>query len=324
MKKILPYLSEALPVPGRALSLRTFFNQSLIDSLKYLLEVCEDVIPAENFSKAVQKISSLKADSKISGLLGALHADFIAAIETEDIKKANTITQRLATDDFQVENLRYIDISNLNDYYYPLVKDISSKEIIDEIVFFPLTPVEYEEVEKSIKKGFQVLPRICPDFFEESQELISEILILNAQGVKQGTSSDLFGTVYKSYQHKWQHLTDALECIIHEQSHLYVHLLTKDDPLVLNPSEMYESPLRKEKRPLMGIYHAAFVLARINHVLTRALALNEIPEDEKTYCQEMIDYYNKRFETGFEILNTHAQMTPLAKELLHSASKLVA
>lgn len=324
MEKILPDLSEALPVPGRALFLRTAFNQSLIESLKYLLEVCEEVIPVEDFSKAVQKVSSLKADSKISGLLGALHADFLTAIEKEDIKKANTIVQRLGTDNFQVEKIRYIDISNLNDYYYPLVEDISSQEIIDEIIFFPLTPVEYENVEKSIKKGFQVLPRICPDFFEESQELISEILILNAQGVKQGTSSDLFGTVYKSYQHKWKHLTDALECIIHEQSHLYVHLLTKDDPIVLNPTEMYESPLRKENRPLMGSYHATFVLSRVSYVLREALAMNEIPENERDYCQELIAYYTKRFHAGFELLNTHAQMTPLGKELIHSANKLVA
>ena len=77
-------------------------------------------------------------------------------------------------------------------------------------------------------------------------------------------------------------------------------MLNKDDPLVLNPQEMHESPLRKEKRPLMGIYHATFVLARVLYVLTKALDLNEIPKDEKDYCKELLIYYKKRFNVGFE------------------------
>lgn len=148
-------------------------------------------------------------------------------------------------------------------------------------------------------------------------------MILNAKGVKAGSSFNLFGAIYKSYLHKWEKITDVLDFLVHELSHLYVHLLNNDDSLVLNPSERYESPLRKEKRPLMGIYHATFVLARIQYVLNKALVLNEIPEDEKDYCHELIIHYKKRFHVGFDTLQNHAQMTPLGSALIQSASKLL-
>ena len=91
--------------------------------------------------------------------------------------------------------------------------------------------------------------------------------------------------IYKCCLFRNEKITDALDFLIHEQSHLYVHLINNDDPIVLNPRERYQSPLREEKRPLIGVYHATFVLARVYYVLTKALDLNEIPEKRKTIAK---------------------------------------
>ena len=129
--------------------------------------------------------------------------------------------------------------------------------------------------------------------------------------------------IYKSSLFRGERITDTVDFLIHEQSHLYVHLLNKDDPILLNPKETYYSPLREEDRPLMGIYHATFVLARMQYVLEQALILNEIPEAEKDYCKDLISLYKKCFYDGFATLQTHAQMTPLGSALIQSASKLL-
>ena len=73
----------------------------------------------------------------------------------------------------------------------------------------------------------------------------------------------------------------------------------------------------------MGIYHAAFILARVFYVLNKALVLHTIPENEKEYCQEFVTDYRKCFIESYQILQTHAQMTPLGQALITSASKLV-
>ncbi|OJW51070.1 MAG: hypothetical protein BGO67_12115 [Alphaproteobacteria bacterium 41-28] len=317
------FLSQALPVEGRALSLRTSFNESLLESLKYLLDACVEVIPEDLFFQANQKLGSLNPEFKLSGLLSQINADFFNAVEKKDIQRIIAISRKLSTNDFQVKNMAYLNLSNLDDYYSPLVKHTFSQETMAKASFFPLSSEHFQQVQESLQRGFGILQRSFSDFFKESQELISEVLIMNSEGLKAGSSFDLFGMIYASYLYKWKKVSEILDLITHEQAHLYVYLLNKDDPLVLNPKEFHESPLRKEKRPLMGIYHATFVLARIYHVLTKALALNEIPKEEKDYCKELQDYYQKRCKVGLEILQTHAKMTPLGEGLILSASKLV-
>lgn len=313
-------MSEALPIPGRASCLRASFNQSLIDSLTYFLDVCRNAIPENLLIKAQKNLGDLKPEEKLSGFLSVLHFDFFQAIEKEDISRITKLVEKLSEDHFQVAHIPYMDISTIDPYYKPLVESVSSQEIIDDIHFFPLTSEQYTQMKDATQKGCEILERSFPDYYAEFQELVSEILFLNAKGVKQGSSADLFGLIYKSYLHNWEKVTSILEFLIHEQSHLYLFLLNKDDPLVLNPMDFHESPLRKEKRPLMGIYHATFVLARVSHVLKKALELKEIPDQEKLYCEEFIGYYDKRFDVGFNVLQQHANMTPLAHDLIASSS----
>lgn len=323
MNRDLSCLSEALPVSGRALFLRVNFNHSLIQSLQYLLEACSEVIPDQLVTKTNQTLNSLIADFQLSGFLSALHADFLDAANQQDVPRIQRIVKRLSEDNFQIKKIKYINFSNLDEYYSLVIGGFSSQELERTVEHFSLSSKDFKRVKQSIEHGFKVLERVVPAFFQEAQELINEVLIFNSNGLKGGSSINFFGMVYISLTFQWEKITDALSFITHEQAHLYVHLLTHNDPLLLNPSERYESPLRAEKRPLIGNYHATFVLARIIYVLNKAFSLNEIPENEKEYCTNMLDYYKKRFYIGLEILKNHAQMTPLGNELILSASKLL-
>ncbi len=319
----LMYLSGALPVQGRALFLKTSFNQSLIESFNYLLEVCNEVIPISLLAKAKQKLSSLNPASKLSGLLSLLHTECFKAAEQSNPKLVNYIVERLSKENFQHEDIAYVNISYLDDYYSPFVQHIFSQELKREVKFFSLALEEFETAEKSIQKGAKILERSFPDFFSEFQDLVSEILVLKASGLKQGSSSELFGMIYKSSLFRGEKVTDAVDFLIHEQSHLYVHALNKDDPILLNPAQMYYSPLREEDRPLMGIYHATFVLSRMQYVLEKALTINEIPDEEQEYCKELIGRYQQCFHEGFDTIMTHGQMTPLGSALIQSARTLL-
>lgn len=322
MEYSLTQLSRALPVEGRALELRTQFNASLLASIRYLLDACIEVIPAELFSRVVQKLEALEIDLKLSGLLSILHQDFYNAIDCQDVKAINTVVTRLHEDNYYIEKTDIVSFSDLSKYYSPLIQTKFS-EIEREVNFCYLSPEEFEKAKSVIKKALSIYKVTFPDFFKEYEELVSEVLILKAEGLKNGSSSDTFGMIYKSSLFNSEKVTDALDFIVHEQAHLYVHLLNQDDPILLNPHERFEAPLRNEKRPLMGIYHATFVLSRMQHVLNEALSRNVLPESEMAYCKEQVIYYKKRFQLGLEILKKHAQMTPLGEMLITSASKLV-
>lgn len=328
MKKVsensLTYLGEALPIKGRALSLRCSFYTSLIDSLKYLLEACEEVIPPLHFSKATQNLVSINPTSKLSGLLSLIHVGLLSAIEQQDLERIKQIGERLAEDNYYIQAPTLLNLSDIPYYYRPLVETKFGFDYPVEVNFRPVSSKEFTHASNAIQMGIQCYKEVAPDFFEEFQELVSEILILHGQRTRAGSSFDIFSMIYiRCFDKEDEKITNVLDLITHEQSHLYVYLLQKDDPLVLNPNERYEAPLRPEKRPLIGIYHAVFVLSRIQYVLRKALASQAIPKAEASYCEETVDYYRKRFQAGFEILKKHAQMTPLAEGLIASASKLL-
>lgn len=315
--------SKALPIVGRALPLRTSFNRSLINSLLYLLDVCSEVIPETRFARAKEKIESLNPELKFSGFLNLLHIDLLKMAENNDIEGVNNIVERLGVEDHYIRELKFLNLSNCDEYYEPLIKNIFSESITREIEFLSLPSSEFEEVKASFCRGLKIFEEAFPDFFMEFQELVGEILLLKGKNLYQGSSTDLFGMIYKSSDHKWEKLTDLFEFFVHEEAHLYLFLVNREDPILLNPTDIYFSPIRKEERPLMGIYHANFVLARVCYVVEKALARNVIPVNERDYCVEFLTTYGDCFFEGLATVKAHAQMTSLGEALLESAIQLV-
>ena len=65
---------------------------------------------------------------------------------------------------------------------------------------------------------------------------------------------------------------ELAEALAHETGHLLLFGLTIGRPLVENSyDERYASPLREDPRPMEGLVHAAYVLARMHY--TRASLL---------------------------------------------------
>lgn len=316
-------VSEALPIPGRALSLRRNFNLSLIESIQYLIEVCSEVIPATLFTQVQQKIKNIKLDHKLSGFLSLLHYELLNAAEKSDIRQVNSIINCLNVEEPYVENLNFLSLSDLDTCYLGSVKTIFSQEINREVDFFPLSASEFKAMEAALQKGLSLYKEAFPDFYEEFEQLIGEVLLLKAKGLYQGSSTDLYGMIYKSFFHQWEKVTDVFEFFVHEQSHHYLFIVNKADPLLLNPLDIHFSPIRKEKRPLMGIYHANFILSRVCYVLDKALVNDVIPIEERSYCIEFLEKYEECFCEGLKTLETYGQFTSLGREILESATQLV-
>lgn len=316
-------VSEALPLYGRASSLRRDFNLSLIESIKYLIEVCSEVVPDSLLSQVQQKMNNLKPEHKFSGFLSLLHCELLNAAEKNDIEGVNSIIQRLNSEEPYIQNLKFLNFSDLDERYLTALKIIFSQEIKREVEFFPLSISEFKAMETALQRGLSLYKDAFPCFYEEFEQLIGEILLLKAKGLYQGSSTDLYGMIYKSFFHQWEKVTDIFEFFVHEQSHHYLFLVNKNDLLLLNPLDIHFSPIRREKRPLMGIYHANFILSRVCYVLDEALANNAIPMVERSYCIDFLEKYKECFYEGLKTLEIHGQFTPLGKTILESVTQLV-
>lgn len=99
----------------------------------------------------------------------------------------------------------------------------------------------------------------CLEFSLRS--LVGKIVIVDCEELV-GCSSPLFlGLVVLAPKKNWT-IYDYMENLIHEMSHIELFIKQIVDPLIIKGSYL-KSPFRNQLRPASGVYHAAFVLARI-------------------------------------------------------------
>ena len=115
-----------------------------------------------------------------------------------------------------------------------------------------------------------------------------------------------WGSVFANTKH-YSNPLKAADCLVHECTHALLFALSLEEPLVKNPvDECYPSPLRRDLRPMDGIFHATMVCARLSefyHIL-----LNE--ENYKGSSEDLLMNLLKKniasYQAGMESIDEHA------------------
>src|SRR6185437_8666871 len=77
------------------------------------------------------------------------------------------------------------------------------------------------------------------------------------------------------------------QMLAHESAHNLLFGFSADEALVENgPDELFSSPLRKDPRPMDGIYHATFVTARMYRVVYQLLHSGILDDAAKEKAQK--------------------------------------
>lgn len=317
------YIFEAKPCEKRALFLRKKLNQSLISSLLYLLEAAEGVLFPDVYQSALKNLHSLNVEGKISGFLHALNAALLQAFTAEDIPTIQKITQNIVENRFQIEGIRFLSTYELPSYHQELFEQYAVFEIPEKVIFTPPSLEGHQRIKSLFHEGLNLIAQSCVDLYKEMTVFLGEILSFQSLQMRFGSSFNLFGLMYVPESFLFKTLADVVDTLAHETGHMYLYSLSTDDPLVLNPpEERYQAPLRTDKRPLIGIYHASFVVSRILCAL-RALHQHKLlSKEDQTHCEKLIEGYKIKYALGFETIQKHAKMTTLGKNILDSTIKL--
>lgn len=90
-----------------------------------------------------------------------------------------------------------------------------------------------------------------------------------------------------------------METLAHEGSHSFLFGLTMEEPLVRNPDdELFPSPLRQDRRPMDGIYHATYVSARMYYALDQAKRSGLLDEAQQAECEARMRDSARAFSGG--------------------------
>ena len=124
-----------------------------------------------------------------------------------------------------------------------------------------------------------------------------------------------YGNIYIRIPHEAKdNRAYYLEHIVHECAHQYLFALQIFDPVVVNDnSELYDAPIRIQKRPMNGIFHACFVLARMVRCFRKT---NQIFEG--TVYSEFQERINHWFDKSYTIVNEHAKLTEQGRKVFTS------
>jgi HEXXH motif-containing protein len=113
----------------------------------------------------------------------------------------------------------------------------------------------------------------------------------------------------------------AAEGLVHEAAHLLLFAESGGTPLVLNDAgERHPSPLRADPRPLDGIAHATFVLARMAYCQERLISSGLLSPEERAEAEAALLRNQRDYADGAAVLRRHARPTEAGARLLAAAA----
>ena len=134
----------------------------------------------------------------------------------------------------------------------------------------------YQDAYSRVSSALLLLDKGVPELAQEIRGLVREIVLVTDANGNEPRSFDGASTFYL-----WGAVLlnvggaarlDLAQQIAHEAAHLLLFGLMMGQPLTENDlQERYTSPLRQDPRPMEGVVHAAYVLARMSYTLERLL-----------------------------------------------------
>jgi len=173
-----------------------------------------------------------------------------------------------------------------------------------------------------LEEALQIVSQVDPIIYDEIRGLLVRIYVAtgsadrSAKGFGGVTSFLVWGASFMNvefYKSRW----DAIQFLVHEITHGLLFGLSHDDPLVKNtPEECYRSPLRKDSRPMDGVFHATLVCGRLAE-FNQAWLDSGLARGADAECSRKAVADNLRsFRDGIAVINRHAKLSEQARQLV--------
>lgn len=330
-------LGDAQPCAARSAFLKTDADRRLAASLRYLLGVLEEhggtVIGGDAKIDALERLMS--DGSRLNAAGYALHSQLRSLMDAGDA--ATAIEIALAFDSKQLLADKVAVSAQGTARNDPLVQRLFDRVMVDEHITayksdYDARPPEPARFARSYAAQAQVLDLLAaydPETASEFATYVSDILIIGSETINAGSSFRTHGLILLRELVPERAWTTYLENLVHEAAHLHLFMVwTQDSVFRSGANVLGPSPLRSGERPMSGIFHAMFVLARTIRAKRLFAAL---PDLENEVAGMATAYNNRQNPAPFEqkFAEAHATLadanfTPVGRALYQSCAELVA
>jgi hypothetical protein len=329
-------LYDAAPDFIRDNKLVHFMRDKLSKSYIHLIEVYENKTKKNHSTtKELLLLATNSHSNHLSGFLFSLHHELLDAMRSGNpqmIEKIlNTLYHVCSTyknTDINIINYRdnaYGAFSN--DCMANAVKFSFDKTYETDFGLMTSSDDSFVHTKDTTEQSLNFLKDFDQEIYKEMQELVSDIVICKSKTLNAATSYITYGFVYLRELREGENWTRILEHIVHEAAHHHLHAITMHDPLFEKTKQLYKSPLRIALRPMIGIYHAMFVLARTLRVFNKLKKdgqYQELISQVKTSYneQENEEDFIVKFEDAYTIIKQNAKLTEIGNKLLESCKEM--
>ncbi|MGE0055160.1 MAG: HEXXH motif-containing putative peptide modification protein [Hyphomicrobium sp.] len=295
-------------------------------SLAYIIDRCGSLLHIDNAEIALA-IERIRDHRQPPGVF-ARYYDLIFAISRNDFDRASELIgeiSNLSRQSVSFQILPFERATTGDDFdRYPHLLFAESPSV------GPLaepTAAEFEQAQANLRFALNTIRTIDPSIADDIDGLLTTIFVTKDARVDGSasfggvTSFMIWGATFinlKAYRTK----VGAVQFLVHEVTHALLFGLSCDAPLVLNPvKENYRSPLRKEPRPMDGIYHATLVCARLAAFNRHWL---ESGAENVEQIEEELNSALLAFQDGAHTIRSHGNLSETGRELIDRCSTTLA
>jgi hypothetical protein len=296
----------------------------LADSLEYIgAEIAEPLgIDPDSVARLVQTIRGRQQSPHVFGA----YFELVLAIENDDFEEARHLFEELLGHS-PAEKLTIAPIGDRppaeSDRYRHMFLDDPALAAVPD-------PQLWSECRARIYSAFRLLDAGFPEMAAEIRELLREIVVAAGPEDPKALTFDgashfmLWGAILLNARGQ-KTVLDTAQALAHESGHNLLFGYCATQPLVENDDdELFASPLRIDPRPMDGIVHATYVIARMHQTLTRLLAAGVLDEDQTAAAKADLTAHERNFAAGDGVIREGGRLTEVGRGVLSGARDYMA
>lgn len=291
----------------------------LADSLRYLFGKVGDALNVD-LSASSELVDRVRAAPQSPHVFGAYY-DLVLALECDDVAAARDLAGALTRQSSHTGRA----IGAIDDrpepecerYWRLLLPDVDYAE--------PPDPAVMAQYHRQLDDAFALLDRGFPEMAGEIRALLREIVVAQGPEDPKALTFDgascymLWGAILVNARGQ-KSVLDTAQALAHESGHNLLFGFCVSQSLVDNPDdELFASPLRKDPRPMDGVVHATYVIARMHHTLTRLLQAGVLDSEQSDAARADLAAHRRNFEAGDSIIRESARLTDVGREAMQAA-----
>lgn len=308
-----PLIASSVPGKADPKQLALHYQEYLVSSWTLFIEKVAHSLQL-NLNVLINKCANLDSSKRFSPGLYVYYDQLKKGYRQKnlhDIFDALQSFKNLSESACYVESMRVSSI--MTDEWervcLPQMRCAHQNEQGESVMMLPLVHWSEETFcPPSLKQALAWIQEVDPDIYEEMQTYVAHIKLYCGKILESSTSARFFGALFLRTPYPNENAPlFYFRNLVHELSHLHLYALSNEDPLVLNEEhDLFSSPLRADKRPMIGVFHAVFVLSRMVRVFRKYL---EHFSGDNQLAEGMLKINRESFFRGLETIQRHARLT---------------